>query len=159
MNKKQLAIEILPRALFGVMMLCLLLNQYLTLWPPRLTDNTFLFWLGIILSIGGFLLWMYVAHHMRTKGGLRIKNKNLLTDGPFQYVRHPMYVSVFIMLIGIGILFFSWSWFVMLIALVPVWYLECRTEEKYLIKLFGEKYINYKKNTGMFFPSFSKSRS
>ena len=156
MNKNNIVIRILPRALFGVMMLCLLLGQYLVLWPPRLTDNIFLLLLGTILSIGGFTLWMYVAHHMRVKGGLRIKNKNLITDGPFQYVRHPMYVSVFIMLIGIGILFFSWSWFVILIALIPVWYIECRIEEKNLIKLFGEKYLNYKRKTGMFLPRIKR---
>ena len=152
---KNIVFEILPRALFGVMMLCLLLSQYLTLWPPRLTGNTFLFWFGIILTATGFLSWIYVAYYMRINGGLRIKNKNLITDGPFQYVRHPMYISVSIMLIGIGILFFSWSWFVILLIFAPIWYIECKIEEKYLIKLFGEKYLDYKKRAGMFLPKLS----
>jgi len=115
-----------------------------------LIDNPFLLWLGIILSIGGFLFWMYVAYHMRKKGGLRIKNKNLITDGPFRYMRHPMYISVSIMLIGIGILLFTWIWFIILLILTPVWYIECKIEEKHLVELFGEKYLNYKKRTGMF---------
>lgn len=156
MIKKNIAIEILPRALFGVMTVCLLLGQYLILWPPRLTDNILLLWFGIILSIGGFTLLMCVAHHMRAKGGFRIKNKILITDGPFRYIRHPMYVSGFIMIIGIGILFFSRSWFVILIAFTPIWYIECRIEEKYLIKLFGEKYLNYKRKTGMFLPRIKR---
>jgi len=156
MIKKNIAIEILPRALFGVMMVCLLLGQYLILWPPRLTDNILLLWFGIILSIGGFTLLMYVAHQMRAKGGFRIKNKIFITDGLFQYIRHPMYVSGFIMIIGIGILFFSWSWFVILIAFTPIWYIECRIEEKHLIKLFGEKYLNYKRKTGMSLPRIKR---
>ena len=151
-RNKKIALEILPRALFGVMVFCLILSQRLIHWPLRLIENPYLFWLGIILSIGGFVLWMYVAYHMRVQGGLRIKNKNLLTDGPFKYIRHPLYISVFILLIGIGILFFSWSWFVILIILIPVWYIECRIEEKHLVELFGEDYLDYKKNTGMFLP-------
>jgi len=152
---KNIVFEILPRALFGVMVLCLLLSQYLTVWPPRLTDNTFLFWFGIILTIIGFLFWIYVVYYMQVNGGLRIKNKNLLTEGPFRYVRHPMYVSGSIMLVGIGILFFSWVWFLILFIFAPIWYIECKIEERYLIKLFGERYLDYRKKTGMFFPKTS----
>jgi len=152
---KNIVFEILPRALFGVMVLCLLLSQYLTVWPPRLTDNTFLFWFGIILTIIGFLFWIYVVYYIQVNGGLRIKNKNLLTEGPFRYVRHPMYVSGSIMLVGIGILFFSWVWFLILLIFAPIWYIECKIEERYLIKLFGERYLDYRKKTGMFFPKTS----
>jgi protein-S-isoprenylcysteine O-methyltransferase Ste14 len=39
-----------------------------------------------------------------------------------------------------------------MIVFIPFWYIECREEEKEMIKLFGEKYIEYQKKTGMFFP-------
>ena len=93
---------------------CLILSQYLFSWPLKLTDNIFLFWLGIILIVVGFLFWIYVIHYMRVKGGLRMENKNLLTVSPFKYIRHPMYVSCSFVLVGVGVLFSTWVWFVVL---------------------------------------------
>lgn len=157
MIKKNRGTEILPRLLWGVMVICLFLGEYVTNWPPTLTDNTPLVVVGIVLSAGGFLFWMYVAHYMGVGGALSIKDKELVTGGPFKYVRHPMYVSIYVMLVGIGLLFFfSWIWFAIMIGFIPIWYVDCRIEEKLVIELHKEKYLDYKKRTGMFFPKIWK---
>ncbi len=149
MNKKQhLAIEILPRVLWIVMAVCLYLGQHFTNYSPKLTDNIFLLYLGISLIIGGFLFWMYVGYYMRRA----LFDKSLVTTGPFKYVRHPMYVGIYIMLSGAGLLFFSKIWFLIMLAFVPTWYFNCKMEEKQMTELHKEKYLNYKKETGMFLP-------
>jgi len=35
---------------------------------------------------------------------------------------------------------------------VPIWYVNCRVEEKQMAAIHGEKYTEYKKKIGMFFP-------
>ena len=43
-------------------------------------------------------------------------------------------------------------WFVIMLVFIPVWYLNCKIEEKQMTELHKEKYLNYKKTSGMFFP-------
>ncbi len=147
-TKKHIAIEILPRALWVVMAICLYLGQHFTNRASLMIDNILLISLGVVLSIGGFLSWMYVGYYMRRA----LFDKSLVTTGPFEYVRHPMYVGIYTMLFGVGIVFFSKIWFMIMLVFIPVWYFDCKIEEKQITEFHGEKYLNYKKKTGMFFP-------
>ena len=157
MIKRNTAAEVLPRLLWGAMGIGLFLGQYLTDWPPTLSANITMIVVGFVLSGGGFLLWMYVTHYMRVGGALSVKEKKLATGGPFRYVRHPMYVSVYVMLVGIGLLFFfSWAWFAVMVGFIPIWYVDCKMEERMIIKLYEAEYFKYKKKTGMFFPKICK---
>ncbi len=148
MSKKHFIIEILPRVLWIVMAVCLYLGQKFTNGWSVLTDNLFLICLGICLSIAGFLFWMRVGYYMRRA----LFDKSLVTTGSFKYIRHPMYVSIYIMLTGIGILLFSKIWFVIMLIFIPIWYLNCKIEEKQMTKLYKQEYPEYKKRTGMFLP-------
>lgn len=149
---KNIIIEIIPRALWVVMAICLYLGQHLANSPPKLTSNIFLVCLGAILTIVGFLFWIYVGYYIRHA----LFDKTLITTESFKYVRHPMYVGIYIMLSGIGILFFSKVWFMIMLVFIPIWYLDCRIEEKQMIGLHKEKYLDYKKRTGMFLPKIRK---
>ena len=96
---------------------------------------------------------MYVFYYIHRA----LLNKDLVTGGPFRYVRHPMYVATYIMLFGMGLLFFSWVvWFWVMAAFVPVWYMDCRIEERQMTGLHGETYLDYKKRVGMFIPKTTK---
>ena len=151
-NKKHIAVEILPRALWVVMAVCLYLGQHLTKSPPRLTDNVLLSCLGVSLAIAGFLFWMYVGYYMRRA----LFDKSLVTTGPFKHVRHPMYAGIYVMLTGMGILFFSKIWFIIMLVFIPIWYLNCKIEEKQMTELHGKMYLDYKRKIGMFLPKIIK---
>ncbi len=43
-----------------------------------------------------------------------------------------------------------------MLVFIPIWYLDCRIEEKQMIELHKEKYLDYKKRTGMFLPKIRK---
>jgi len=81
-----------------------------------------------------------------------VNAEDVVISGPFKYIRHPIYTSMYILSIGLGLIFFAWLWFIVMIIFIPFWYLECRQEEKEMIKLYGQKYIDYQKKTGMFLP-------
>ncbi len=153
-TKKQIAIEILPRALWVVMAICLYMEQHFTDRPSLMIDNILLISLGVVLSIGFFLSWMYVGYYMRRA----LFDKSLVTTGPFEYIRHPMYIGIYTMLFGVGIVFFSKIWFMIMLVFIPVWYFNCKIEEKQMTEFHGEKYLNYKKRTGMFFPKIFYKR-
>jgi len=114
----------------------------------KLTENVFTLVLGITLAVFGAILHAWSAKHLVRA----IKTRELIQTGPYKYIRHPMYVFINIILIGIGMLWFSSSWFIILLIFTPVWYWIGRKEEEQMIEITDGKYQDYMKRTGMFFP-------
>jgi len=121
--------------------------------------------LSIILSLPVFSLALFiigwsVLNFLRAKGTPVPINPppQLVTTGPYAYVRNPMLTGVFALLFGFGVLFGSVS---LLVAFTPlfifinVWELKA-IEEPELLKRLGEDYSEYRKRTPMFFPDFGK---
>jgi protein-S-isoprenylcysteine O-methyltransferase Ste14 len=81
------------------------------------------------------------------------RNHKLISHGPYRWVRHPMYTSLFLM--GVGWLLLTANWSVGAPLVVSISFLvavRVRHEEKVLIDLFGDEYITYMQNTGRFLP-------
>jgi len=112
-----------------------------------------------IFSFAFFLIVWSVLNFLRAKGTPVPFNPppQLVTTGPYAYVRNPMLSGVFALLFGFGVLFGSASLLVLftpLFIFINVWELKA-IEEPELLKRLGEDYIEYRKMTPMFFPSFS----
>lgn len=116
---------------------------------------TSLFFLAAFVLIG----WS-VLSFLKAKGTPVPLNPppQLVTTGPYAYVRNPMLSGVFALLFGLGVLLGSFSLLVIftpLFIIVNVWELKA-IEEPELIKRLGQDYIEYRKMTPMFFPSVGK---
>jgi protein-S-isoprenylcysteine O-methyltransferase Ste14 len=79
----------------------------------------------------------------------------LITNGPFAYVRNPLYLGNMLMYTGIGIM--SMSLFPWLLIVAIVWfyiqyYLIVTNEEEYLRRQFGGEYAEYCRNVRRFVP-------
>jgi protein-S-isoprenylcysteine O-methyltransferase Ste14 len=84
----------------------------------------------------------------------------LITTKIYAYLRHPMY-AIWGLAILPGTLCFFNSW--LLFLTLPIYYIIVRifiiSEEKYLLKKYGEEYAHYKKNVNAFFPKLKKYNS
>lgn len=138
------------RLIFGI---CLFLSQFTSSRNTFFTDNTYLFTTGITFFIAGIIIWIIASNNLKKA----VSEKKIAISGPYKYIRHPIYVSIYILSTGLGFIFFAWFWFIVMITFMPLWYLECRNEEKEMIKLHGEEYIDYRKRTGMFLPGIMKN--
>lgn len=90
----------------------------------------------------GIFLWINAA--IFSKGDASIKNNKLLTTGIYAYVRNPVY-SAF-MLICTGIIFTHSNIVLMFLPFVYWLFMTILmkyTEEKWLLKLYGQEYIDY----------------
>jgi len=86
--------------------------------------------------------------------GIRSKQK-LVTSGPYQYVRHPMYsFSIFLGVIGQILAFSDWIFVIISSILTLLVFAKASHEEILLQQHFGGEYIKYQKRTGMFLPKF-----
>ena len=148
MNKKHVAIEIMPRFLWVIEGFTLFILHSIVGEKPVTTNNNIYLLLGTLITIFG-VFYLVTTFYKLAKP---MFTKELVTDGPYGYVRHPMYVSMYVLLVGIGILFFSQLWFAILLIFIPLWYFDCLLEESQMIDLHGDKYRDYKKRVGMFFP-------
>jgi len=81
----------------------------------------------------------------------RKENPELVTTGPYAYVRHPIYGGMLIAILGTAI-GLSVVW-IMPFALGAVYFIfAARREERLLMAQFAEQYPAYRKRTKMFVP-------
>src|SRR5688572_3999794 len=55
------------------------------------------FWLGLIPIALGQVVRIWAAGHLS-------KNKELTTTGPYAYVKNPLYVGTFLIMVGFGVI-------------------------------------------------------
>lgn len=115
-----------------------------------------------VFAVALFLLGWSILNFLRARGTPVPFNPppQLVTTGPYAYVRNPMLTGIFALLFGFGALFGSVSLLVVftpLFILINVWELKV-IEEPELVKRLGEDYIEYRKRTPMFFPHFRRNQ-
>ncbi|MBW2674674.1 MAG: isoprenylcysteine carboxylmethyltransferase family protein [Deltaproteobacteria bacterium] len=110
-----------------------------------------------VIFLGLFLAFWSVLHFFQVRGGTPVPFNpppELVTSGPYAHARNPMLSGLFILLFGLGLAFRSVSLsfiFTPLFILVNV--MEVKTiEEPELEMRLGQRYLEYKKRTPMFFP-------
>ncbi len=116
-----------------------------------------------LIFIGLFLAFWSALHFLRAKGTPVPFNPppQLVTSGPYAYIRNPMLSGVFIFLFGLALAFNSVSLFFIftpLFILANVLELKAIEEPELEMRL-GGKYVEYKEQTPMFFPWRGTDRS
>jgi len=86
-----------------------------------------------------------------------LKGQGLVTEGPYKYVRNPMYFGSF--LLGCGFVLLVWPWWTLPIYAV-LFYVRFQKqivkEEAYLAKNFGDEFTHYCKRVPRLFPNIKK---
>jgi protein-S-isoprenylcysteine O-methyltransferase Ste14 len=81
----------------------------------------------------------------------------LITNGPFAILRHPMYVGIILAGFGSLLLFTTWTT-LFLACFAPLTMLRAWREEKVLAAEFGEQWQEYRRRVPMFIPRLKQSR-
>lgn len=76
----------------------------------------------------------------------------LVTGGPYAYVRHPQYSGLYIVMIGMLIQWPTVITAFMFPVLLYVYYRLSKREEREMVELFGDEYKRYSEKTPMFVP-------
>lgn len=117
-------------------------------------------WLCLILSI---LLVLRGLKMLRTLGGNRVRHampenltfentQNLVQDGLYRYIRHPMYTSLLLLAWGAFLKQISLETIAGVIFVTLSLFLTAKVEEVENIKFFGPQYLEYKRCSKMFLP-------
>jgi protein-S-isoprenylcysteine O-methyltransferase Ste14 len=101
---------------------------------------------GTVFILAGIAVRMWASGHIK-------KNKVLATDGPYAYVRHPLYVGNILLGIGFSLASGLWWSFPLFILIMIVFYPQAiRHEDAKLHRLFGEDWQNWRQNTHALIP-------
>ena len=106
-------------------------------------------YLGILIIIFGIILNLWTDSLFK-KRQTTIKPHEMpnffISSGPFRISRHPMYLGMILILLGVAVFLGSLISFVFpIIFVMIIEKLFIPMEEKNLEKKFGDKYIAYKK--------------
>jgi protein-S-isoprenylcysteine O-methyltransferase Ste14 len=80
------------------------------------------------------------------------KNHQLITKGPFKYIRHPQYLSQILMDIGGGLALLSYIALPLAVFEIPFVMMRAFIEERMLERNFKEAFIRYKNKSGFMIP-------
>ncbi|MDD5427614.1 MAG: isoprenylcysteine carboxylmethyltransferase family protein [Candidatus Omnitrophica bacterium] len=118
--------------------------------PPPLSNNQSLLNLIFIISI--LMTLAVIVWSVKSLPASERGNK-LCVTGAFKYVRHPLYAAFLsIFDFGLAIYLNSYIFILWAVLLHPICHYVVRYEERLMIDIFGEAYLDYQKKTGRFFP-------
>ncbi len=80
------------------------------------------------------------------------RTTNLVTDGVYRYIRHPLYSSLFLLAWGIFFKLPSWAGIALALAASAFLVATARSDEAECIESFGDPYRQYMRHTHMFIP-------
>lgn len=81
------------------------------------------------------------------------REHELMKDGPYGWVRHPIYLAAILELVG-AMLFMNsvYTWIIFVVMFIPSLVARIRLEERAMIAQFGENYRLYRKTTPAVIP-------
>jgi len=112
--------------------------------------------LGIILTLGGLLIRFAARRVLGKSYSVHVETSQkheLVTSGIFSIIRHPAYLGLLCLFLGIPLCMGSWGGLVIaLLTGLPALIYRIFVEEKFLQEWFGEAYETYRKNTWRLIP-------
>jgi len=107
--------------------------------------------IGILCSIGVYWLFSSIGSGITPTSATRQQHA-LVTNGPYRWVRHPLYTVGSSLFLAFGMI--ADNWFVAGLGILTFILMAVRTpkEEANLIEKFGDEYREYMKRTGRFLP-------
>ena len=121
---------------------------------PLFTPTLILGWTGALLTaIGiGFAIWARVNIGRNWSSHPAMKEHHeLVTTGPYAYVRHPIYSGI--MLAALGTAIMSSIFGIGMLIFISIFFaLRINKEEKIMLELFPNRYPEYQKHTKRLLP-------
>lgn len=145
MNKQSLLLVISQLMLIG-----LLASPISKLMPYNFTTA-----LGFVLLVAGFAIGIWAANSLTWRNFTvvpePVQEGTLVSHGPYQYIRHPMYTALIVMGLGAAIAHGGMLKVLYLILLIVVLYFKIKREEHLLNSTYSA-YTSYMERTDALLP-------
>jgi protein-S-isoprenylcysteine O-methyltransferase Ste14 len=100
------------------------------------------------------MLWALRAFPAVSTGHYVLPEHAVVRDGPYRFVRHPLYLAAFSIWLALALAFASpVALGLTLLYVIPGYVIYMRAEEEMLLAHLGDAYRRYRDEVGMLFPS------
>jgi protein-S-isoprenylcysteine O-methyltransferase Ste14 len=109
---------------------------------------------GVVLLLAGLGLAVWARIYLGRNWGMpmtRMDEPELVTSGPYRFVRHPIYSGLLLGLLGTAVAI-SPYFLIAVLATGAYFIYSARVEERILAESFPEAYSSYKARTKMLIP-------
>jgi protein-S-isoprenylcysteine O-methyltransferase Ste14 len=110
--------------------------------------------IGTVLCGAGIAFAIWARFHLGRNWGMPMtlrENPELVTSGPYRFVRHPIYTGVLTAMLGNAVAF-GIFWFAIFIFFAMYFIYSATKEERMMAKQFPNQYPAYKQRTKMIVP-------
>lgn len=115
-----------------------------------------LFALGVSLILLGLIIRIISISTLKqhfTYTVTKIENHILIESGLYKHIRHPGYLGQIVIFIGTATALSNWLSIILMFIPVFIGYsYRIFIEEKFLVELMGQEYIDYQKRTNKLIP-------
>jgi protein-S-isoprenylcysteine O-methyltransferase Ste14 len=127
---------------------------------PRFAAYTFhpiAAWLGLFFATAALGMFHLTHRALGRNWSISLdvrENHQLVTDGIYRKIRHPMYSAFWLWAVAQALLLPNWvAGFAGLVGFGTLYFGRVAREERMMLKTFGDSYRAYMERTGRIFPS------
>ncbi len=139
--------------LIGILLI-IATSPYAKLLNQPISAGSWLQPLGALFAVIGIAFAVWARYYLGQNWGMPMSVKespDLVTTGPYTYVRHPIYTGVLLALLGSALVSNAW-WLFVFIAGAAYFTYSATREEKLMMETFPDTYPAYKARTKMLIP-------
>jgi protein-S-isoprenylcysteine O-methyltransferase Ste14 len=111
--------------------------------------------LGILADLVAYWVFSNLGDNVSPTVATR-RQHNLVTTGPYRWVRHPLYSMGMLAYLSFSLLAANWFLAILAVAVFIVLNFRLPQEEAALAERFGDEYRQYMLRTGRFLPKFGQ---
>jgi protein-S-isoprenylcysteine O-methyltransferase Ste14 len=165
LRRSDYQVDELPR--YRVLRLLILVTMFILLllpWPRIsplarrfVPDEAATQIVGLGITLLGFALVLWARRSLGRYWSDKIVIKldhQLVQNGPYAYVRHPIYTGLLLAVAGTALAMGVWRGVLALSLLSVMYAVKARKEERLLASTFGEMFDGYRRQTGLLIPHF-----
>lgn len=115
-----------------------------------------LIFIGLLLCVIGPALATWAILYLRRSFGILVVVRKVVLGGPYQWVRHPMYLGYIFMLVGLVLANFSAVYFLLVPIHIGLLIYRAQLEENRLSE-YSVEYRAYQKRSGFIFPRLRRA--
>lgn len=118
--------------------------------------TTLVYSLGLALAVFGAVLAIFSRMLLGRNWSAVVQLKQgheLITNGPYRFVRHPIYTSLLLLFLGNAVMVGDWRGLLAVAIVFVSFWRKLRLEEEWLTEHFGEPYRLYQARTKALIPA------
>jgi len=110
---------------------------------------------GFVVFVMGMFFFTFSVFFLKEafRGNVRPVTEKLIREGPYRWIRHPLYLSMLISIIGLAVGMRSlWGLTITFIMFFPFTIMRAKLEEAALHDKFGKEWEEYLEQTDFLLP-------